>query len=73
MGERGINVGHIFVDELEFHTLKTDGCVVVKKSSFCLKLLTRMSLVAKKRSFSAQSDDEKGSHCQKIDFSASKW
>lgn len=34
MGERGINVGHIFVDELEFHTLKTDGCVVVKKSSF---------------------------------------
>ncbi|MEL4027602.1 hypothetical protein NST89_03085 [Caldifermentibacillus hisashii] len=27
-------MGHIFVDELEFHTLKTDGCVVVKKSSF---------------------------------------
>lgn len=37
MGERGINAGHIFVDELEFHTLKTGGCVVVKKSSFLPK------------------------------------
>jgi hypothetical protein len=37
------------------------------------KMPTRMDLVAKKRSFSAQNADEKGSRRQKVEFPAPKW
>lgn len=53
VGERGINVGHIFVDELEFHTLKTDGCVVVKKSSFLPQTVDENKSRHQKKEFSA--------------------
>ncbi|WP_346216663.1 hypothetical protein NSQ14_17775 [Caldifermentibacillus hisashii] len=43
-----------------------------KKGIFHLKMTTRMDLVAKKRSFSAQNDDENGSRRQKKEFFTSK-
>jgi hypothetical protein len=44
------------------------------KNGVCrLKMMTRMSLVVKKWSFSPQNGDENGSRRQKSDFLASKW
>jgi len=44
-----------------------------KKGVFRLKMVTRKVLVVKKRSFSAQNGDEKGSRRQKMGFPGSKW
>ncbi|MDL0420824.1 hypothetical protein QPM05_12005 [Caldibacillus thermoamylovorans] len=64
--------GDIFVNELEFRILKTDGCVVAKKSSFLPKNSDEKGSRRQKVSFSAQNDDEKESRRQKKEFLASK-